>query len=123
MANTDSMLKDLTLEEMVKLRSEIDEQVTKRAASELAELTSRMEQLKGIVGTDQAAAPRAASAKVAKPAARKKTKGKRGPKKGVKVAPKYVDKATGNSWSGRGITPRWLSEYEAKGGSREDLAV
>ncbi len=38
------------------------------------------------------------------------------------VQVKYRDKA-GNTWTGRGKAPRWLAEFEAKGGKRETLAV
>lgn len=43
------------------------------------------------------------------------------------VKPKYrlIDSQTGKSleWTGRGRTPVWLSEYEAKGGDREELLI
>lgn len=40
-----------------------------------------------------------------------------------KVAPKYVDKATGESWSGRGLQPNWLKAAIASGRSLSDFAV
>ncbi|MEN9704829.1 MAG: hypothetical protein RLZZ393_708 [Pseudomonadota bacterium] len=62
-------------------------------------------------------------APVAAPAGRKakskggKSAGKRGP------APiKYKDDA-GNTWSGRGKTPRWLADAEKAGKKREQFAV
>jgi DNA-binding protein H-NS len=57
----------------------------------------------------------------------KKTESKttRGPskRKGKKAPAKFRDPETGNSWSGRGLTPVWLRDYETAGGNRADLAV
>jgi DNA-binding protein H-NS len=35
---------------------------------------------------------------------------------------KYRD-AKGNTWTGRGATPKWLSAYEAEGRKREEFLV
>ena len=52
---------------------------------------------------------------------------KRGPKpsagKGGKVAAKYRDTATGNTWSGRGLQPNWLKAALASGRKLGDFAV
>lgn len=40
-----------------------------------------------------------------------------------KVAPKYRDPATGNTWSGRGLKPTWLREAIESGRSLEDFAI
>ena len=47
-----------------------------------------------------------------------------GKKKGVKspVAPKYTG-PNGESWSGRGLTPRWLASLIEQGKSKEDFAI
>lgn len=50
-----------------------------------------------------------------KPAAPKKA--------GAKVAPKYRDSATGNTWSGRGLQPKWLKEALASGKKIGDFAI
>jgi DNA-binding protein H-NS len=42
---------------------------------------------------------------------------------GAKVAPKYRNKATGETWSGRGLQPRWLKAALASGGKLADFAV
>ena len=39
------------------------------------------------------------------------------------VAVKYHNPATGESWSGRGRSPRWLTEEMAKGRSKESFLV
>lgn len=43
-------------------------------------------------------------------------------------ATKYRHKAKyrspeGHRWSGQGVTPKWLREHEAKGGSRDDFLI
>jgi DNA-binding protein H-NS len=46
------------------------------------------------------------------------------PKKSTgKVAAKYRNKATGDSWSGRGLKPKWLTAALAAGRSITDFAV
>jgi len=42
---------------------------------------------------------------------------------GGKVAAKYIDKATGDAWSGRGLQPKWLRAALAKGRKLTDFAV
>jgi DNA-binding protein H-NS len=45
-------------------------------------------------------------------------------KRGAGVVPaKYRSPDGTNSWSGRGKSPAWVSEYEATGKSREDLLI
>jgi DNA-binding protein H-NS len=42
--------------------------------------------------------------------------------KGIKVAPKYQD-SSGNTWAGRGATPRWLKAAMKEGKKLEDFAI
>ncbi|WP_217704315.1 H-NS family nucleoid-associated regulatory protein, partial [Piscinibacter koreensis] len=42
---------------------------------------------------------------------------------GSKVAAKYRNASTGESWSGRGLQPRWLKAALAGGQKLEDFAV
>lgn len=39
------------------------------------------------------------------------------------LVPRYVDQATGNTWTGRGPTPSWLSEALSTGTLAENLLV
>lgn len=39
------------------------------------------------------------------------------------VAPKYRDSATGQTWSGRGRTPRWITTAEAQGRHRDEFLI
>ena len=42
---------------------------------------------------------------------------------GSKVAPKYRDQATGETWSGRGLQPKWLKARLAGGAELEAFRV
>jgi DNA-binding protein H-NS len=46
-----------------------------------------------------------------------------GAPKGAKVAAKYRNAATGDSWSGRGLQPKWLKAALASGKKLSDFAV
>ena len=48
---------------------------------------------------------------------------KTGSGKGAKVAAKYRNAATGDSWSGRGLQPKWLKAALASGRKIGDFAV
>lgn len=56
---------------------------------------------------------------------RTKTKGsgRSGAAKGTKVPAKYRNAATGDSWSGRGLQPKWLKAALAAGRKIGDFAV
>jgi DNA-binding protein H-NS len=41
----------------------------------------------------------------------------------VKVAPKFRDKATGQTWSGRGLQPNWLKAALAAGAKLDDFRL
>ncbi len=42
---------------------------------------------------------------------------------GVKVAAKYRNPATGDTWSGRGLQPKWMKAAIAAGRSASDFAL
>jgi DNA-binding protein H-NS len=48
---------------------------------------------------------------------------KSGKSKGGKVPAKYRDASTGETWSGRGLQPRWLKAALAAGRRLEDFAL
>ncbi len=43
--------------------------------------------------------------------------------RGIKVAVKYRNAATGDTWSGRGLQPKWLKAALAAGRKIEDFSV
>jgi DNA-binding protein H-NS len=58
--------------------------------------------------------------KASKPA--RKARAKRA-NAGIKVAPKYRDSASNNTWTGRGKMPRWLVEATASGRTLESFLI
>ena len=42
---------------------------------------------------------------------------------GRKVAPKYRNQATGETWTGRGLQPKWVQAAIASGKKLEDFAI
>ena len=52
-----------------------------------------------------------------------KSSAKAGPRSGNKVAAKYRNKATGDSWSGRGLQPKWLKAALSAGRKIEEFSV
>lgn len=91
-------------------RQIVDAQREERAAA-IAQIRSLMSQygltLADIGGRAPAAAPRRAG----------------GAAPGAKVPPKYRDPATGATWSGRGLKPKWLEAALAAGRSLSDFAL
>ena len=67
------------------------------------------------------AATKTATPKAAAKAVKPKTTAKSS--KPAKIAPKYRDPESGKTWSGRGMTPVWLREYESAGRKRAEFAV
>jgi len=123
MQKIENSLKDLSVDDMLALRDAVDARLSEIAAAEVATLESRLQRLKGYVGDTKSsiAAPKKPKARIAK--MQKKKPGKRGPKRGQKVAPKFRDPESGKTWTGRGLTPLWLKELEAKGNKRSKYAI
>ncbi len=66
-------------------------------------------------------ASKAGKAKAGSPAKRARAKSSKSTA-GVPVAPKFRG-PNGETWSGRGLTPRWLAALEAQGRQRVDFAI
>jgi DNA-binding protein H-NS len=52
-----------------------------------------------------------------------KAKARVGARTGSKVAAKFSDPATGLTWSGRGLKPKWLTAAIEAGKSMQDFAI
>lgn len=52
-----------------------------------------------------------------------KSSSKAGTRTGNKVAAKYRDKATGETWSGRGLQPKWLKAALSSGRKIQEFTV
>ncbi len=122
-------LQDL-LEERAEVEREIAATQVKERSAALAHVTQLMEQY-GITASDLGGRKLGRPAK-ARPAAtatppaqsRRATRGKRGNTlAGSKVPPKYRNKSTGETWSGRGLKPRWLAAAIASGKKLTDFAI
>ena len=101
-----------TLQELIAQRDALEEQIKKQTHAQRGEAIEKIKALmeeSGITFADLSGRKGAGQMKTA-------TRG------GNKVAPKYRDES-GNSWSGRGLAPRWLKAAMAQGKKREDFAV
>ena len=96
----------------------------KNKAPAIKKVVALMKKLGVTVADLQGTATAAAKGRRGRPAGTgKKTKGKAKTKRaGGKVAVKYRDDK-GNTWTGRGKTPRWILTAEAAGKSREQFKV
>lgn len=104
----------------------IRKQIAKLKAQIAASEKSREKALRRILGEMQRhdltlLDLRKALGSTGKRPARKKA-GAKVPVTGAKVPVKYQD-GQGNTWSGRGREPRWLTEAIANGRARSDFAV
>jgi DNA-binding protein H-NS len=116
------------------LKSQADDLMRQAEAARKAEIGAAIAEIKakmaayGITLEDLGGKARAArgrkpkAAKAAKSAKPAKAKAK--PAKARKpVAAKYRNSETGETWSGRGKSPKWLAALEAAGRKREEFAV
>ncbi len=95
-----------TLSELLAQKAELEKQIAETQRNERAEAIAQVRTLMsqyGLTLADIGARPAAAPAAPRKPMA--------------KVAAKYRDPATGQTWSGRGLQPNWLKAALASGRS------
>lgn len=57
------------------------------------------------------------------PGRKKSSKAVKAPTSRTPVAPKYKNPDTGETWTGRGKAPRWITAAEAEGWNREDFLI
>lgn len=100
-----------TLSELLAQKAALEQKILETQRSERADAIAKVRALMseyGLtladLGTRAAAAPRKAAG-------------------GGKVAAKYRNVATGDSWTGRGLQPKWLRAELAAGRKLEDFAV
>jgi DNA-binding protein H-NS len=103
-------LSAMGVEELLKLREEVMAMLSRRATALQAELAA----LEGYQRSD------------GPPSSRPRTSRPSGPRTsslfGRKIPPKYRDQS-GNTWSGRGAQPRWLTAAIKAGAKREDFLI
>ena len=100
MAKSASNLGSMSVDALLQLRDEIGATLTQKSR----ELQGQLQRL-GVVG-----------------AARGRRAGRSHPRKGVKVAPKYRG-PDGETWAGRGATPKWLLALMKRGRKRDEFLV
>ena len=109
-----------TLQELLAQRAQILNQITK-AETELAQAQQAM-RAEAITKVRAAMAEAGLSlADIDDGSTRRATAVK--PGKTSTVAPKYRDPASGHTWSGRGLKPRWMTAAIAQGKKPEDFAI
>lgn len=104
-------MSQLSLSELMAQKADLEQQIAERQRSERSEAVAKVRALMAEYGlslADIGSQSRAAA----------------GPKKAAsKVAAKYHNPATGDSWSGRGLKPKWLNAQLAAGKSLTDFTV
>lgn len=124
LAQIDAEIAKLQQQRAATIAKEVDG-VVARIKEAIAHYNLQVEDIFG-PGAAPKAAPKAAATKAvaSRPAAgaTRPTNGRKGPAKGTKVAVKYRDDS-GNSWTGRGSTPRWVRDALAQGATLESFRV
>jgi DNA-binding protein H-NS len=113
MAKQSFKLDKMEFADLVQLRDDVQSALSGKIEMERRELQGKLAEIERIQSG-------------AKPAVRRGRpvggNGWKHPAKGKKVAPKYRG-PNGETWAGRGLTPTWLVELEAKGKKRESFLI
>ena len=101
-------LKSMSAEALIDLRADITRILNSKVSAERKDLQAKLDKLDGFAGSGRG-------------------RGRPGkldghPLKGRTVAPKYRG-PNGETWTGRGLQPRWLSALVAEGRTPEEFAV
>ena len=131
MATHELNLDTLSIDEMLDLKDALEVKITEIAKKEAALMTERLERLKSYLPEDAPASnvlakptkPKVRSRKPAKAAPKTKAKATRKTSKPAKVSAKYRDPESGKTWSGRGMAPVWMREYEKAGRKRVEFEI
>lgn len=103
-----------TLQDLLQQRAELERQIAETQRQEHAEAIATIRQLMAEHGlsVEDITATRSGAKAV------RAANGQR-----AKVPAKYRDPATGESWSGRGLQPRWLKAALAEGKQLSDFLI
>jgi DNA-binding protein H-NS len=99
-----------SLQDLLDRKAALEKEIEATRRQEKADAVSRVRELMSQYGLTLADLAPKGSAKVA-------------PAKVAKVAVKYRNAATGDTWSGRGLQPKWLKAALAAGRTIEEFAV
>jgi DNA-binding protein H-NS len=103
-----------TLQELMAQREALERQIEQTKKQERGDAIEKVKALMAEYGLTLA------DLGAGRPAAGKSKKSK---SSGNKVAAKYRNASTGETWSGRGLQPRWLKAALASGRKLSDFAV
>ena len=98
-----------SLNELLAQKDALDRQIREAQSAAKVEAIAKVRQLMsefGLTAVDLVASPK-----------------KLGAKLGAKVAPKYRDPDSGQTWTGRGLKPKWLSAALAAGKTLDEFRV
>ena len=116
-----AQLKKMPAVELARLRDQIDAILDQKVSAERRELQSKMDALAALAPpTGRRSKPKRGGhgVQLAKANSRLKAHPLRGRK-----APPIFRGPNGETWAGRGLTPRWLVALEKKGKKRESYRV
>lgn len=110
-----------------KLQKQVNEVKAKEYASTIQDILAKMKAFDITIKDLQSAkpAPSVKSAKTAKgkSAERKPAKAAKASRKAAQPVPAKYRGPNGETWSGRGLTPKWLAALVAQGQSKESFAI
>lgn len=112
----------MDLAELVQLRDEIETALSGKIAMEREGLQARISELAVLERKRSKADTRGVGTPKLSERGAVGRKRKPHPQKGQKAKPKYRG-PKGETWAGRGLAPRWLTELEKKGKKREQFLI
>ncbi len=95
-------LEKMDMDQLLALKSEVEQRIQTIARTEMSELQEKMNRLKPFVSDGRSG--------------QRKDAGKPAPAK-------FRDPVSQQTWSGRGRTPIWLRTYEEAGRTRDEFAI
>ena len=101
-------LKDLDVDALLALRADVEKMLAEKSR-DLERQLARLGEGRGMAGGKRRGRPPAGM-------------GRTSAMKGVKIAPKYRGPG-GDTWAGRGATPRWLKALVKEGHSVEEFLI
>jgi DNA-binding protein H-NS len=117
-ANSGLRLNSMSVSELAYLRDRIDELLASKVEAERSQLQARLSDLANLVASGSTAKKQAQP----KGSTRSSKRSMSHPLRGRKAKPKYRG-PNGETWAGRGLTPKWLADLEAKGKSRTSFLI
>jgi DNA-binding protein H-NS len=111
MAKRALKLTNMGVAELIQLRNEVQSALNGKIEMERQELRAKLAEIENLQ-----------SGATSKSDGRLIQNGRKHPAKGKKAAAKYRG-PNGETWAGRGLTPKWLVELESKGKKREQYLI